>query len=96
MADNCGKLSDGNWGFIILDSTFVDVQSFPQRKYLFWKPDLSGPVSSNTSWILLSFLPKTLIDLPSEILTQPTWPCLPLLPPLLSTQLRHGHLSHHT
>lgn len=57
-------------------------KGFPQWK-LFQKPDLSGPVSSNTSWTLLASWIKPLIGPPHEILTRPTEPAslsLPCLP----------------
>lgn len=92
MADNCGKLVVGNWGFIILDSLLLQIfKGFPQWK-LFQKPDLSGPVSSNTGWTLLASWIKPLLAPPSNP-HMAYRACIPFSP--FSPPLQHACLSHH-
>lgn len=74
-------------------STFADVWSFPQWKYLFWKPDISSPASSNASWTLLSFLPKT-SHCPPTSDPYPDSMALPLSLPICSTQASLSCPSH--
>ena len=67
----------GNWGFIILDTVFCKCLKFSTKKTCFesltsvaqYPQIVAGPCC-------LSCL-NTITDLPSEILTWSTWPCLP-------------------